>query len=261
VNKRVIITGASSGIGKTLAIRMKSLGYEVIGISRRNPDTDMDFYECDLSNVESIESFAERYIEEVGELDILINCAGVGTGGAIEYNSYEDILWVHQVNVMGLIELTNKLLPLLKNSKGRIINVGSVAGEIAIPFQTIYSMTKASIMKYTEGLRMELKPFGVQVSTVLPGDTKTDFTGNRKTINPPNNAYYERVDRSIKKMENDEQNGVSPEKVAKLVLKLLRKKRMPIHRIVGIDYKILVFLSKILPKRFVELIIYNMYGK
>lgn len=261
MSKVVLISGASSGIGKEIAKTFDNDGYQVIGLSRKKPDdVSYPYYQCDLTNHEQIKQVSKTITEEYPQIDILINCAGVGTGGAIEEVSYEDLKWVYEVNLFGTIELIRNILPALRNHSAKIINIGSVAGAITIPYQTSYSMSKASLAVLTEGLRIELKQFDIDVCTIMPGDTKTDFTTNRKTILNEGSPYYNKVNQSIKKMEKDEMNGVSPMKVVNVVKKAVRKKKMPIQITVGFDYKLLVFLSRILPKRLVEIIITKMYG-
>lgn len=260
--KTVLITGSSSGIGLHLAKRLYDKGYHVIGVSRHKPnDILFDYYECDLSKTEDITGLGEQLLKNYSKIDVLVNCAGVGTGGALEEVSNTDTLHVFSVNVLGVMELTNHVIPLLKKStSAKIINIGSVAGEITIPYQVSYSMSKSSVSRYTEGLRMELKPSHIDAMTILPGDTKTGFTNNRKVILNPNGLYKEAVSRSISKMEKDEQNGVSPLKVVAVIEKMIQKKRMPVSKIVGFDYKLLVFLSKRLPKKWIEFIVLKLYG-
>jgi short-subunit dehydrogenase len=262
MNRVVLISGASSGIGLSLANKMHEDGYTVIGLSRKTPSKiSFKYYECDLTNTEQIQSICKQISTEYPIIDILINCAGVGTGGAIEEISDKDLRWVYDVNLFGTIELIKNILPALKSSNNaKIINIGSVAGEITIPYQASYSMSKSSIQRLTEGLRMELKQFNIDACTVLPGDTKTDFTSNRKTVLNENSPYKINVERSIAKMEKDEQNGVSPNKVVNVIYKVIKRKKMPIQVIVGFDYKFLVFLSRVLPRRLVEFIITKMYG-
>ena len=261
MSKIVLISGASSGIGREIANTFHNDGYTIIGLSRKKPDdVTFRYYECDLANNEQVKAITKQINIDYPTIDVIINCAGVGTGGAIEEISYEDLKWVYEVNLFGTIELIKGILPSLRNHKAKIVNIGSVAGAITIPYQTSYSMSKSSVGVLTEGLRIELKQFDIDVCTVLPGDTKTSFTSNRKTILLEDSPYYEAVSRSIKKMEQDEQNGVDPSKVVKVVQKVIHKKRMPIQVTVGFDYKLLVFLSKILPKRLVERIITKMYG-
>jgi len=262
MSRVVLISGASSGIGLRLANKMNNDGYTVIGLSRKKPSNiSFKYYECDLTNTELIKSVSNQIITAYKTIDILINCAGVGTGGAVEEISDEDLKWVYNVNLFGTVELIRNILPALKtSSNAKIINIGSVAGEITIPYQTSYSMSKSSVQRLTEGLRIELKQFNIDACTVLPGDTKTDFTSNRKTILKEHSPYKENVERSVAKMEKDEQNGVSPDKVVKVIYKVIKRQRMPIQIVVGLDYKFLVFLSRVLPRRLVEFIITKMYG-
>ncbi len=135
MSKVVLISGASSGIGLSLANKMHEDGYTVIGLSRKKPnDISFKYYECDLTNTELTKSVSKQIVTSYNTIDILINCAGVGTGGAIEEISDADLKWVYNVNLFGTVELIRNILPSLKKSnKAKIINIGSVAGEITIP--------------------------------------------------------------------------------------------------------------------------------
>ncbi|MCF7926702.1 MAG: SDR family oxidoreductase [Candidatus Izimaplasma sp.] len=260
--KTILITGASSGIGKQAAIYFKQQGHTVIGVSREKPkDLSIPYIECDLSDKSSIISATSQIKTQYDRIDILINNAGVGTGGAIEDTSYEDLLLVYKVNVLGLMEFTKQLLPLIKQSKDKkIINIGSVAGEFTIPFQVSYSMSKSSIERFTEGLRLELKPYNIQVTTVLPGDTKTHFTNNRIITNKKDSPYFKRAKHSLDKMNTDETKGVKPQKVVDVIARLIKKKRLPIYKVVGWQYKLLVFLKRFIPGKWISVIIYKLYG-
>ncbi len=260
----VLITGASSGIGACTARILLKQGHKVIGLSRRvNKDLNIPYYACDLSNHEQVVEVVNKIKEEHSDINCLINCAGMGVSGALEYHSYDEVVKNFMVNVIGLMDFTKYLIPLLRDNKpAKIINVSSVAAEITIPFQTVYSMTKRAILGYSEGLKMELKPFGIDVSSVLPGDTKTEFTSNRV---PPmieeDDVYKDRIKRSIAKMAHDEQNGVPASKVSKVIISLMNKKKMPVQRTVGFDYRVLVWLSRKLPKWLVSKLVYSMYSK
>jgi len=256
--KTIVITGASSGIGFHLAT---SLAKEntVIGISRKKPqDMSFEYIECDLTKPEDVTKAVASL--QGRAIDVLVHCAGVGTGGALEAIGEKDTAWVLDVNLFGVINLTNGLFDNLRlSTQPKIIVIGSVAGEITIPYQVSYSMSKSAVQRYAEGLRLELKG-DIDVSAVLPGDTKTGFTNNRKKVIKEGSRYKEQVTRSIEKMAKDEQNGVSPMKVVKVIEKLIKKKRMPRSIIVGLDYKLLVFLSHLLPKRIVEFLVSKLYG-
>lgn len=264
MSKIIVISGASSGIGKTAAQYFHGKGFKVIGLSRSYPREkyDYDYVLADLGIPADIDKATAEIAKLTDHVDVLINCAGIGISGAIEYNTIEEVSKIFQVNVIGQFHLTKNLLPLIRKAEGgKIINIGSVAGELTIPFQTFYSMTKSAMHRFTEGLRIELKPFGIGVATVLPGDTKTGFTANRYQPQVMENAEYnDRIKRSIQKMEHDEQSGMSPMAVVKVIEKLMNKRHMPVHVTVGFAYKFLVLLSRIFPKRFVYWIITKMYG-
>ena len=182
MSKVILISGASSGIGKEVAKYFHNLGNKVIGLSRSYPKEkyEYEYVLGDLSKQDSIDSAVKKIKQLTNYIDVLINCAGIGISGAIEHTSLSDVNKIFQVNVIGQYYITKQLIPLIrKSNKGKIINIGSVAGDITIPFQTFYSMSKSAIHRFSEGLKLELKPFGIDVASVLPGDTKTGFTDNR----------------------------------------------------------------------------------
>lgn len=262
--KTVCISGASSGIGFTTAKYLHELGYRVIGLSRKYPKENYDFeyFLCDITKEKDIENFNKELSKKVDSIDCLINCAGMGVSGAIEYSTIEEAKKIFDVNVLGQFMLTKALIPYLRKSiNGKIINIGSVAGEIVIPFQTFYSMSKAAISAFSEGLRIELEPFGIQVTCVLPGDIKTEFTKNRQLPTVlENEVYQDRIKNSLARMAKDEENGMKPIQVSKVIHRLIKKNKLPVNRTVGIQYKFFVFLKRILPKSLVSYIIRKMYG-
>jgi short-subunit dehydrogenase len=148
-----------------------------------------------------------------------------------------------------------------KNKISHIVNISSVAGELPIPFQTFYSATKASIESFSAGLGMELKPFGIKVCCVLPGDTKTGFTAARQKNEFDDESYGARINKSVRAMEKDEENGMTPESVAKVICKVLQRKNPKPTNAVGLKYKFFLFLGKVLPKKLVHKILYGMYAK
>lgn len=257
----VIITGASSGIGEETAKMYASLGHTVYSLSRRIKDLPgINYLSCDLTNNDDIEKSIKEIISKEEKIDLLINNAGMGISGAFEYHSLEEIESIINVNILGLLKVTRLCIPYLRSSKGMIINISSVAGPISIPFQGMYSLTKSAVLSFTESLRNELRPFKVRVSAVLPGDTKTGFTDARKK-SEDKNEYGDRINRSVSKMEKDERNGVSPTKVAKVIMKVSKKKNPNTYYVVGFSYKLLTVLSRILPKRFVNWLVYQIYAK
>ena len=138
------------------------------------------------------------------DIDAVINNAGIGVGGSIEYTPIEDVQQIIDVNLLGVVNVVQVALPYLRKTKGRIINIGSVAGDMAIPFQAFYSLTKAGLGIFSEALNIETRPFGVRSVLVLPGDTQTSFTANRKKGILEDGIYGKRIRKSLEKMERDE---------------------------------------------------------
>lgn len=259
MRKVVVITGASSGIGKVCAEYLYDKGYKVYGLNRSVIESDKIHYlKCDVTNEEAVK-LAFDSIEE--DIYAVINNAGIGISGAIEYATSEDVDKIFAVNVKGVVNVCKYAIPRLRKTKGKIINIGSVAGELTIPFQTFYSMTKVAVSTYTEGLAMELRSFGIKATTVLPGDTKSNFVSNRKKTDVVDEVYGERIIRSIARMEKDEKNGKDPITVARVIHKVLKKKNPPIKVTVGFEYKLFVFLKRLLPQRLVNYILFKMYGE
>jgi short-subunit dehydrogenase len=259
----ILVTGASQGIGYAVAEGFAKAGYRVIGVARNLPKTKpmFDAQIMDVTQAQSIQTVLTYIKSTYKQLDVLINNAGYGIAGAVEETPVEEVKRLFDVNVMGLHQVTQTMLPMLKVTKGLIINIGSVAGDFTIPFQTFYSMTKSSVATYTEGLRQELKPFGIRVVNVKPGDTKSNFSNQRQRLTKPTSPYRTRFERSLAVMEKDEKGGLPASSVYKVCLRLVTQKNPPIHVTVGLQYKILQFLKWLLPTKLVQWLLYQIYGK
>jgi short-subunit dehydrogenase len=261
--KVILVTGASQGIGLTVAEAFALAGHRVIGASRSKPTqaVHFDVQPLDVTNAESVQALFSYLQAQYGRLDVLINNAGFGIGGAIEDTPTETVASLFAVNVFGLHRVSQTMLPLLKLARGIILNIGSVAGDLTIPFQSFYSMTKASVATYSEALRQELRPFKVRVVNVKPGDTKSNFSNKRITILPTNSVYHDRVKRSLAVMEKDEKNGLPAITVYHVCKRLIKQKNPPIAVTVGLQYQIIQGLKWLLPPRLVQWLLYQMYGK
>jgi len=260
MEKVVIITGASSGIGLEMANLFASNGYKVYGLSRKefktNNFTHLVCDVCDTKRVEEVFSFIE---EKEGHIDIVINNAGMGISGAVEFLNETDMQKIFNVNVFAVMNISKISLKYLRKTKGKIINISSVASIFSIPFQSCYSATKSAIEKFSLALANEVKSQKIKVICVRPGDTKTGFTKNRVKTETTSEIYKDKVKNSVKKMEKDEQNGMNPIKVAKVVLKASKRKNPPLIKTVGFSYKFLSFLEKILPVKLVNFIVGKLY--
>jgi short-subunit dehydrogenase len=259
----IFITGSSQGIGFELAQQFQKVGYRVVGVARNLPKDKglFDAQIMDVTNWETIDQTIAYIQKKYGRLDVLINNAGYGIAGPIEETPVKAIKQLYDVNVFGMHQVTQACLPLLKKASGLIINIGSVAGDFTIPFQTFYSMTKASVASYSEGLRLELKPFGVRVVNVKPGDTKSNFSHQRQKFIHPSSPYQARTSRSIAVMEKDEKNGLPSISVFSLCNRLIHQKNPAAQVTVGTQYRVMQALKKVLPNRLVLWLIYQIYGK
>ncbi len=260
MNKVVVITGASSGIGLATANRLAAAGYRVYGLARRPFASDnFTCYRADVNDFDAVKAIFGEIFEKEGRIDAVVNNAGFGIAGAMECATPERIQAIFDTNLTAAVKISSLAIPYLKLSKGNLVNIGSVAGELPIPFQSCYSATKAGILNFTLALDGEVRRFGVKCSVVQPGDTKTGFTAAR-VVEGGEADYGGHIGKSISRMEHDEQNGKSPDTVAKAVEKALKRRNPPLKITVGGQYKLFVGLKKLLPTRFVNFILRKLYA-
>jgi short-subunit dehydrogenase len=276
--KVVLVTGASSGIGRSIAEYLAKMGYRVYGTSRKAQEA-VDFGEdngsggkgsggfikmlqLDVRSEESVKKAIETVITAEGELGIVVNNAGMGIAGSVEDTSYEEAMLQFDTNFFGAHRVIRNVLPYMrKHGRGLIINMSSVGAVFPIPYQSMYVASKAAIEGMTGSLRNELRPFGIKVAMVEPGDTKTGFTASRVFVKAggKESPYYEYSKKSVAVMEHDEMNGADPEAVAKVVAKLIKRKNPPLCVAVGFMYKALVFMKRLVPRSFEAYIVSRMY--
>ena len=258
--KIVVITGATAGIGLAAAAMFEERGAHVICVARHESDR-FESVCADISDGEQVKRAAERIIAKHGGIDILVNNAGGGISGTIEDSDPEDVKRLFDVNFFGALNFIREVLPSMRErGGGTIINVSSVAAQLAIPFQSFYSASKAALSSLSSALRNEVAPFNIKVCSVLPGDVKTQFTSSRKKSLSTNPAYGDRAGRAVATMERDEQGGMPPEVVARAICRLAASKRPPVYGVVGAKYKLVVALSKRLGSRPVNFILGKLYG-
>ncbi len=259
----VIVTGANSGIGRCTALSLVRAGCTVYDFSRRDIRTDgIKHVSVDVTDESAVNAAVEKVIEEQGRIDIVINCAGFGISGAVEFTKLSEAKSQFDVNFFGMVNINRAVLPFMReNGGGRIVNVSSVAAVAHIPFQTYYSASKAAIESYTQCLANEVRPFGISVTAVQPGDIKTEFTSARKKSFDGDDVYCGRISRSVSGMEKDEMNGMSPEKAGAYIASIaLRSRVKPVYAI-GATYKLLAVLCKVFPSRIRNLIVGMLYAK
>jgi Short-chain dehydrogenases of various substrate specificities len=261
-NGAVIVTGGSSGIGLAAARALREKGLTVYILSRR-PFTEKGLHHlcADVADERQCAEAVQTVLSREGDLDLLVNCAGFGISGAVEFTELADAKKQMEVNFFGAVNMTKAVLPHMRGRRnGRIVNISSVAAPAAIPFQAYYSATKAAINAWTAALANELRPYGVTVTAVQPGDIKTGFTAAREKSIEGDAAYGGRISKSVAKMEHDEQNGMDPAAAGAYIAKIAMKKHpKPVYTI-GFSYKAICVLLKLLPSRLANWAIGKLYA-
>lgn len=259
-----VITGGTSGIGRATALCLREAGYTVYELSRRPEGVEgLHHIRCDITDEDQVRSAVAEIMDRAGRIDVLVNNAGFGISGAVEFTDTAEAQRLLDVNFFGMVRMNKAVIPHMRQAgRGRIVNLSSVAAPVPIPFQTYYSATKAAVNAYTMALANELRPFGVTVCAVMPGDIHTGFTAARRKIGEGDDIYQGRIGRSVARMEHDEETGMDPAKAGGYIAKVALREgnRHPLYAI-RFDYKFFVFLTKVLPARFLNWLIYQLYGK
>jgi len=265
--KNVFLTGGSSGIGRATAELLASGGYTVFAASRNPPAEILSFpgggeirpVTLDVRDRQSVDDAAESVLA-LADIGIVIHCAGLGIACAGEDFPADAVKNLMETNFYGVLRINNRFLPYLRRRcNGLCVIIGSVAGLFPIPFQSHYCASKAALDSYSAALRMELRAYGIRVCLVMPGDTNTGFTGARKYEISETSPFHSACLRAVQRMEKDEINGRAPVSVARAILKLSARKNPPARTTVGFDYRLLVFLRRLLPDRFIEFILRSVY--
>ncbi len=262
MNKVAIVTGGSSGIGLATARRLVGSGYTVYELSRGgHGGGGVCHLTADVTRQEQVEQAVAQVQEREGRIDLVVNCAGFGISGAVEFTPLRDAKEQFDVNFFGMVAVNQAVLPIMRRSGGgRIVNISSVAAPAAIPFQTYYSASKAAINSYTCALSNEVRPFGISVTAVQPGDICTGFTAARRKTLAGDEDYHGRISRSIAHMERDEQRGMSPDRAARRICQVAMKRRVKPLYSIGFSYQLICVLCQILPCRLRNWIIGLLYG-
>jgi NAD(P)-dependent dehydrogenase (short-subunit alcohol dehydrogenase family) len=261
-NKRVVlVTGASSGIGLACAAHLAGRGYRVYGTSRR-PSTDILTLTMDVTADRSVEQAVASVLDREGRLDIVVNNAGMGIAGPVENTSIEEAKRQLDVNFFGAFRVCRAVLPAMRTQgSGYIVNIGSIGGLIAIPYQAIYSASKFALEGLSESLRMEVRPFGVKVVLIEPGDHKTAITANRTEMSAGTDAYNQSFQAALQRTAHDEQSGPGPEQVARLLYRIVNTRDPRLRYTIGpAQQRAAVWLKRLLPYSVTEYSIRSYFG-
>ena len=258
-----IVTGGSSGIGRETAKALRDRGCTVYEFSRHDAGTQGGAHvQCDVSDEQQFAAAVQQVYAAEGRIDILVNNAGFGISGAAEFTDNAQAKKLLDVNVFGMVNGCKAVLPIMRaQGGGRIVNLSSVAAPCAIPFQVWYSVSKAAVSTYTAALANEVRPFGVTLCAVLPGDIRTGFTAAREKNPVGDDVYGGRIAKSVAVMEHDEQTGMDPAVAGHYIAKLALQKSVKPEYAIGLKYKFLVLLAKLLPCRLRNWIIGLLYAQ
>ncbi len=273
----VLITGASSGIGKACACHLSGKGYRVYGTSRRASwpsDASMEKTEqpgtfqlipMDVTSDESVKQGVQWILEREGRLDVVVNNAGYGLAAAVEDTELEESKAQMETNFFGVVRVCRIVLPIMRRQGGGyLVSISSIGGLIGMPFQGLYSASKFAIEGLIESLRAEVKPYGIRVVLIEPGDFHTGFTANRRKTRSAQlgTVYTTRFAKALGVMEADETHGPSPEQIGYLLERIITKKSPRLRYMIGpVSEKLVVGLKKILPSRLFEWAIMMYYQR
>jgi short-subunit dehydrogenase len=259
-----IVTGASSGIGAATAARLVGRGLRVYGVGRRAGQMPQGVIECliDVTDEDAMGALVERVLREAGQIDVLVNSAGYGLAGAIADTSMAEARAQFEVNFFAVVGLTRLVLPAMQQrGSGLVVNVSSLGGLFGLPFQGYYSASKFAMEGWSEALRHELKPMGIDVALVEPGDVATPITRNRiVAAAAASGTHRERFAAALATIEKEEAAGVPADAVGAVIEKAWLSRRRSARYICGrISQTIAIPAKRLLPDRVFEWIIADYY--
>jgi len=262
----IFITGVSSGLGKHTAEYLAQNGFTVYGSSRKGNQIDGGVIplKMDVTDVKSIHEAINTILEKEGKIDVLINNAGMGISGAIEEATTEEIKLQMDTNFLGMIHIIQAVLPAMRHHGcGTIINMSSLGGICALPFQGFYCASKYAIVGFSDSLRMELKPFNIKVVVVEPGDFHTNFTANRMIQEKAkkDSPYEAQFSKTMKIIEKDETGGLHPDILAHKIFKIIKSKNpCQVYVVSSFEQRLVPYIKRLFPNKWFYSIIGSHYG-
>ncbi len=251
-----LVTGASSGIGRITALALAQAGYRVFGTSRkavRAPGDGITMLICDVTDDASVQNMVAELLKQAGRIDLLVNNAGIGLLGGAEESSAAQAHALFDVNVFGLLRVTNAVLPAMRRqNKGRIINMSSILGLVPAPYNALYASTKHAVEGYSESLDHELRTAGIRVVLVVPGTTRTSFEENITRPDRSLPQYDAQRSRAEALMRTWIQHGDAPEVVADAVVKAALVTNPKRRYTAGEQATRVRFLRRFLPESMVD---------
>lgn len=266
MSKIIVVTGASSGIGREVARQMADKGHVVYDLSRSDkPQEGVRHLMCDVTKNDTIHKAIETIIAESGHIDTLVLCAGSGVAGALEMMTEEELQFQFDVNAFGPLRVAQAVIPYMRSQekneageRGRIVFISSMGATFPLPFQGLYSSAKMAINGMAYAMRNELHPFSISVTSILPGDVKTGFTAARKK-NAKGADIYTHMNDAFHEMEQDEINGHSTDVIAKRIVKVCDKKHVGMYYTLDWLSKLEYILQRLCPHSLGLFVVRKMY--
>ncbi|MBA4320480.1 MAG: hypothetical protein C0412_18940 [Flavobacterium sp.] len=260
--KVILVTGASSGIGRVCAEKLAEEGHWVFGTSRFKEMSilkrglgRLEIIQMDVKEGSSVNNVIDLILRKTKRIDVVINNAGIAIAGSIEETSIDEAKEQFETNFFGVQRVCQGVISAMRNQEeGLIINISSLAGVISLPFQGFYSASKFALEALSEALRLEVKPFGIKVVLIEPGDFQTPITQHRQIARNslhPWSVYKKRFESAVAIQESEENNGGNPQKIANLIVQILRKRKPYFRYKIG-PSSFLVGLKKFFPQSFID---------
>jgi len=265
MKKVVLVTGASSGIGKAVALLLAEKGYLVIGASRSGIGGEalgLRNVQMDVTDLSSVHALMVSIQHEFGALHAVVNSAGLGMLGSIEDSTPEEVEALFQTNLMGVHHICRNALELLRKQElGYIINITSMAAQMGLPYRGIYCASKFAVEGYSEALSHEVATDGIRVVLVEPGDVHTEINANRKVVASVSSRHLSKHQALQLQINREVEEGLNPEAVAKCIYGILCSPKPRLrYRVAKPQAKLAYYLMRLLPDRVFEAIVMKHYN-
>ncbi|MBV1922921.1 MAG: SDR family oxidoreductase [Flavobacteriaceae bacterium] len=266
MSKVVLITGGSSGIGKSIGNYLTEKGCIVYGTSR-NPDRltekfSFQLIQLDVTQPDSIKGAISKIIEKESRIDVVINNAGIGITGPIEETPEIEIKNAFDTNFYGPLNVIKEVLPFMRIQKsGLVLNITSIAGYMGLPYRGLYSASKAALEITTEAYRMEVKQFGIEMATIAPGDFATNIAAGRYHSPELNDSPYKNsYGKTLQMMNEHVSHGEDPIEMAKKVYQIINTTKPKVaYKVGSLIQKCSIVLKRVLPSKVYEKMLMNHY--
>ncbi len=261
----VLVTGAGSGIGQSVAVHLASVGYTVYGASRsvaQFPFSNITHLQMDVCKEADVRLALETVIAQHGRIDAVINSAGLGMLGAVEDCTDTEAREIFDTNLFGMLNVCRNIVPIMRNQgSGYIINITSMAAQMALPFRGIYSSSKFAVEGFSEALSQEVRGSGIHVVIIEPGDFKTAINGNRRVASSVSEHHRATHDRIQAQVNSEVDNAPDPIAIARLIVRVLEMRQPSLrYRVARPLARFANLLRLVLPDRWFERLLMRRYS-